>query len=71
MPLQLIWTDYPESADSPDFLANSTFSPRLPGDFSHVLINGDNYPVLKKLGSGADDCPNLTAAVDLIYIDPP
>ena len=71
MPLQLTWTDYPEPADSPDFLANSTFSPRLPQDFEHVLINGDNYPVLKKLGSGADDCPNLTAAVDLIYIDPP
>ena len=71
MPLQLTWTDYPEPADLLDFLANSTFSPLLPQDFEHVLINGDNYPVMKKLGSGADDCPNLTAAVDLIYIDPP
>ena len=73
MPLQLSWTDYPESADSPDFLANSTFSPRLPADFKHVLIEGDNYPVLKKLaGEGrAEDCPSLTGAVNLIYIDPP
>lgn len=73
MPLQLSWTDYPESADSPDFLANSTFSPRLPADFKHMLIEGDNYPVLKKLaGEGcAEDCPILTGAVNLIYIDPP
>ena len=71
--LNLTWTDYPEPADSPDFIANSTFSPRLPADFGHVLIEGDNYPVLKKLGGavGSSDCPDLTSAVDLIYIDPP
>ena len=69
--LNLTWTDYPEPADSQDFLANSILSPRLSENFEHVLIKGDNYPVLKKLGSGADDSPNLTASVDLIYIDPP
>ena len=68
--LNLIWTDYPESADSPDFLANTKFEPRLPADFGHVLIKGDNYPVLKKLTDGVD-CPNLTSSVDIIYIDPP
>ena len=71
--LNLSWTDYPEPADSPNFLHGSTFEPRLPEDFSHVLIEGDNYPVLKKLagGGGSADCPNLTGAVNLIYIDPP
>ena len=69
MPLQLTWTDYPEPADSPDFIANSNFSPRIPASFEHLLIKGDNYPVLKKLGGGAADCPDLTAAIDLIYID--
>lgn len=68
--LNLTWTDYPESADSPDFLANTRFVPRLPVDFGHVLIKGDNYPVLKKLTDGVD-CPNLTSSVDIIYIDPP
>ncbi len=68
--LNLTWTDYPESADSPDFLANTRFEPRLPADFGHVLIKGDNYPVLKKLIDGVD-CPNLTSSVDIIYIDPP
>ncbi len=68
--LNLTWTDYPESADSPDFLVNTRFEPRLPVDFGHVLIKGDNYPVLKKLTDGVD-CPNLTSSVDIIYIDPP
>ncbi len=79
MPLRLTWTDYPEPADSPDFIANSNFSPRIPASFEHLLIKGDNYPVLKKLGGGgaggtssvSADCPDLTAAIDLIYIDPP
>lgn len=71
MPLRLTWTDYPEPADSPDFIANSNFSPRIQASFEHLLIKGDNYPVLKKLGEVAADCLNLTASVDLIYIDPP
>ena len=65
MPLQLTWTDYPEAADSPDFLSGATFEPPLPTDFNHLLIKGDNYPVLKKLQK------NFSRAVDLIYIDPP
>ncbi len=69
--LKLTWTDYPETADSPDFLRGSKFEPRLPKDLCHVLIKGDNYPVLKKLAGGSADCPDLTSAVDVIYIDPP
>ena len=65
MPLQLTWTDFPEPADSPDFLNNSKFEPSLPADFSHLLIKGDNYPVLKKLEQ------QFSESVDLIYIDPP
>lgn len=65
MPLQFTWTDYPEAADSPDFLNGATFEPPLPTDFSHLLIKGDNYPVLKKLQK------DFSGAVDLIYIDPP
>ena len=71
MALQLTWTDFPEISDSPDFLANTTFSPRLPADFKHLLIKGDNYPVLKKLSGTSLDSLNLTDTVDLIYIDPP
>ena len=71
MPLQLTWTDYPESADSPDFITNSNFSPRIPASFDNLFIKGDNYPVLKKLAGSGAGCPSLTSAVDLIYIDPP
>ena len=68
MPLNLSWTDFPEPADSPDFLAGCNFEPPLPENFNHLLIKGDNYPVLKKLAGGAAD---FTEAVDIIYIDPP
>ena len=71
MPLQLTWTDYPEAADSPDFTAATKFEPRLPADFRHLLIKGDNYPVLKKFAAGSADCPDFTSSVDIIYIDPP
>lgn len=63
--LKFTWTDYPEAADSPDFLSGSKFEPRIPADFGHVLIKGDNYPVLKQLQN------EFSEAVDLIYIDPP
>ena len=65
MPLQLTWTDYPEPADSPDFLNNTGFQPPLPADNQHILIQGDNYPVLKKLSA------QFSGKVNLIYIDPP
>ena len=65
MPLQLTWTDYPEPADSPDFLNNTDIQPPLPADNQHILIQGDNYPVLKKLSA------QFSGKVNLIYIDPP
>ncbi len=65
MPLQLTWTDYLEPADSPEFLSRFDFKPQLPENFDHLLIKGDNYPVLKKLQQ------DFSGAVDLIYIDPP
>ena len=63
--LNLTWTDYPEPSDSPDFLSGSKFEPPFPEDFDHVLIEGDNYPVLKKLAG------TYAGLVDFIYIDPP
>ena len=65
MPLQLTWTDYPEPADLPDFLNNTSFQPPLPADNQHILIQGDNYPVLKKMSA------QFSGKVNLIYIDPP
>ena len=64
MPLQLTWTDNPEPADSPDFLSALDIQPPLPEN-SHIFIEGDNYPVLKKLSS------QFTGKINLIYIDPP
>ena len=63
--LNLTWTDYPEPSDSPDFLSGSKFEPPFPEDFGHVLIEGDNYPVLKKLAG------TYAGLIDFIYIDPP
>ena len=70
MPLTLSWTDYPEEYDDDSLVESSRFEPAITGgDFpnlsKHLLIKGDNYPVLKKLSS------DFTEAIDLIYIDPP
>ena len=63
--LNLTWTDYPEPADSQDFLNKAELQPPLSAGSHHLLIEGDNYPVLKKLSS------HFTGKVNLIYIDPP
>ena len=65
MPLQLTWTDYPESSDSPDFLDNKNIQPPLPNVAKHLFIEGDNYQVLQKLAA------KYTGKINLIYIDPP
>lgn len=72
MALQLAWTDYPEQFDDDNLLPQANFEPpfvdsETEGGFfnSHILIEGDNYPVLKKLAG------RLTGKVNLIYIDPP
>ncbi len=77
--MKLSWVDYPEKYDDDSLLKAADFCPELSGDFlnrgeGHLLIKGDNYPVLKKLSSV---CKNITvetagpALADLIYIDPP
>ena len=54
MPLNLSWTDYPEKYDDDSLLSKLQFKPDFPftsGDalVNHLLIKGDNYPVLKKM----------------------
>ena len=52
MPLKLTWTDYPELCDDNLFVNNLHFEPSLSLNEktnSHLFIEGDNYPVLKKL----------------------
>ena len=79
MSFNLIWTDYPEQFDDDNLLQQEKFQPPFvdseteDGLFnSHLLIKGDNYPVLKMLGGGGiAGCPDFCGTVDLIYIDPP
>ena len=68
--LKLSWTDYPEKFDDDSLVAGSDFEPPLSswegGEAGgHLLIKGDNYPVLKKLSTAYSE------KVDFIYIDPP
>ena len=71
MPLQFTWTDFPELYDDDSLVKKLRFKKNFSSDFQNLLIEGDNYPVLKILGEGVADFPNLTGAVDIIYIDPP
>ena len=64
MPIKLSWTDFPEPYDDNSLLQQTQFEPPLKSD-THLFLEGDNYPVLKKL---ADD---FTGKINLIYIDPP
>ena len=64
MPIKLSWTDFPEPYDDNSLLQKTQFEPPLKSD-THLFLEGDNYPVLKKL---ADD---FTGKINLIYIDPP
>ena len=64
MPITLTWTDYPEPTDSPDFLSKTDVQFPLQ-EAEHLLIEGDNYPVLKKMSV------QFAGKVNLIYIDPP
>ena len=72
--LKFTWTDYSEEYDDDSLLAKVCFEPALPvannvdkGGVleNHLLIEGDNYPVLKKLVG------ELAGQINLIYIDPP
>lgn len=68
--LKLTWSDYPEKYDDDSLLAKIDFQPVLPSGGSgllenHLLIEGDNYPVLKKMKE------EFAGKINLIYIDPP
>lgn len=70
MPLQLTWTDFSETFDDDSLLVKLDFEPVLlmaaGGALEkHLFIEGDNYPVLKKLAG------DFAGKVNLIYIDPP
>lgn len=64
MPIKLSWTDFPEPYDDNSLLQKTQFDLPLITD-SHLFIEGDNYPVLKKM---ADE---FSGKINLIYIDPP
>ena len=57
------WTDYPELYDDNSFVEAACITPPLQN--GHTFIEGDNYPVLKKLYN------SYYKKIDLIYIDPP
>ena len=62
------WTDFSEKYDDNAVVENCSFQPPLPPAKAlegHVFIQGDNYPVLKKL------LPDYHESVQIIYIDPP
>ena len=68
MSFSIQWTDFPELYDNSQEIDRCYFSPSLPEKTnlkSHLFIQGDNYPVLKKL------IPEYKNKIDLIYIDPP
>ena len=75
MPINLSWTDFPELFDNSEELKKYSFVPPLEKNLdNHLLISGDNYPVLQKLTLN-DTQSNLTLnfnnKINLIYIDPP
>ncbi len=57
------WTDYPELYDDNSLVEAACITPPLQN--GHTFIEGDNYPVLKKLYN------SYYKKIDLIYIDPP
>ena len=70
--LNLTWTDYPEKYDDDSLVAGLQFEPALDVAAdgvleNHLLIEGDNYPVLKKMLEAGQ----FAGKINLIYIDPP
>ena len=63
--ITLSWKDYPELYDDDSLVQQTEFEPAVEQNDSHILIRGDNYPVLKKIKNIYKE------SVDLIYIDPP
>ena len=76
MAISLSWEDFPEVFDDDSLIQRSFFEPDILADGisslkGHLLIKGDNYPVLKKLSQKKACDGGLLETVDLIYIDPP
>lgn len=72
MPMNFTWTDYPEQFDSEEELKKIQFSQPIDSKIpEHILIKGDNYPVLKLLLGQGNSSVNLQNKINLIYIDPP
>ncbi|MCR4733565.1 MAG: site-specific DNA-methyltransferase [Treponema sp.] len=68
MSFLLQWTDFPEQFDNLSSLEAVSISPALPSPDkidSHLFIQGDNYPILKKM------LADWQKKIDIIYIDPP
>ncbi len=66
MAFKIQWTDFPELYDDEKEMEKISFEPSLSENSdSHIFIEGDNYPVLKKL------LPLYREKINLIYIDPP
>ena len=63
--MEIIWKDFPEKWD--DNSSVSSLNLEIPSWplTNNLFIEGDNYPVLKKLEK------NFTEKINLIYIDPP
>ena len=64
--LEISWKDCPEKYDDSQKMRNTLIEPLLSPDFkNHILIEGDNYPVLYNLQ------PFFQEKINIIYIDPP
>jgi len=66
MPLKITWDDVPEVYDDTTQMEKLSLEPEFSSDMkTSVLIEGDNYPVLKLLQKSFQE------KINLIYIDPP
>ena len=69
------WTDIQEKYDEPNIMDSVKIAPEIQFDNgklnSHILIEGDNYPVLHSLINREPSEISLKNKIDIIYIDPP
>ena len=63
--LSFSWTDYPEIYDDKEKARQIEIEAVEKTEGPHLFIEGDNYPVLLKLGT------EMAEKIDFIYIDPP
>lgn len=64
--MRITWDDFSEEFDNPQVMKKLSLNPKVRSDLkNHVLIEGDNFPVLKLLQN------DFQEKINLIYIDPP